>query len=730
MAKRKTTTRKTDLSSREVISKELLDAFDDIDGGFQDQWERTNKQIDYWALYDCKPIDNQVYDGNAKLFAPLIQDAVNARKTRFVNQIFPQAGRCVEVTSSDGEIPHPIIALMEHYVRRAKLRTKVMPALMRNGDIEGQYNIYVSWEDNSYQVTRRKERKPKVGGYEVEGTSIEDRASDEVLDQGPAVEVVPDSDVLVLPVTADSIDEAIAVGGSVTIIRRWTKARIRKAMRDGEIQEDAGDELLKSMTKVRPEPKADAKKQHVDAAGIKWEPQLMAQVYETWMNLEVDGKDRLCRAFYGGNDNILGCTLTPYWYERCPLISHPVEKVSGAFKGVSKVEPIASIQVYANDILNEAADSATYAMLPIIMTDPNQNPRINSMVIDLGAVWETSPEHTQFAKFPELWKDGLNIVGVLRAQVFQTLGVNPSMITSQMGQAKDNQAEVAREQMVDVLTTADAVTVIEQGVLNEMLQWFLWLDHQFRDEDITVRAFGSMGLAAKMEEIEPIQMENRYEFKWYGVEAARNAQNIQQMIAAMNVMRGIPPQQYPGRVLDLTPLMERLAEDAYGPRLAPLIFKDIRDMLSIDVKVENDLLLDGFDLAVNPTDDDQSHMADHMKAMLADPEKDAHGTFRAHLIKHQRQAQQKMAAITAASQPGMGQPGMGQPQGMGWPGAPGGGQPAVPPQGIAGTPRPGMLPRPGSVPMGPNANPQAPAGSVPRDAMPRAGAVPMPRKIG
>jgi len=728
--KRKETKRSDDLSTRPAIRDELLEVFADVSRGFEDQWERTNKQLDYWNLFNCLPVDKQVYDGNAKLFVPLVQDAVNARKTRFVNQIFPQAGRCVEVTSSDGEIPHAIIALQEHYVRRAKLRTKVMPAMVKNGDIEGQYNIYVSWEDNSYRVTKRKETKPKISGYTVgEAAPIDDRESDEMYDAGPTVEVVPDSDVLVLPVTADTIDEAIQWGGSVTIIRRWTKARIKKAIADGEVNEDAGQTLLKSMTKVAADQaKKDAKKQHVDAAGIMYEPQLIAQVYETWCRLEVDGDDRLCRSFYGGEDNILGCTLTPYWYERVPLISHPVEKVSGVFKGISKVEPVASIQVYANDIINEAADSATYAMLPIIMTDPNQNPRINSMVIDLGAIWETSPEHTQFAKFPELWKDGLEIVGSLRGQVFQTLGVNPSMITSQMGKAKNNQAEVAQEQLVDILTTADAVTVIEQGVLNEMLTWFLWLDHQFRDDDIIVKAFGTMGLKAKMESVPPIQMENRYDFKWYGVEAARNAQNIQQMIAAMNVIRGIPPQLYPGRMMDLVPLIERLCEDAFGPRLAPLIFKDVRDLLSIETTVENQLLREGFDLAVNPTDNDQQHIQDHLTDMQADPDKDAHGTYRAHLVKHQQQMQQKMAAITQGAQPG-GQGGQPQ-QGSGWPGAPGGQmQPPQPTPGMAGTPRIGMMPRPGAMPAGPNANPQAPTGSIPRDAMPRAGAVPMPRRM-
>jgi hypothetical protein len=116
---------------------------------------------------------------------------------------------------------------------------------------------------------------------------------------------------------------------------------------------------------------------------------------------------------------------------------------------------------------------------------------------------------------------------------------------TQGSKKKQSQAEVANEQQVDILTTADSVTVLENSILTPMVARFLELDHQYRDDVVTVRQYGQLGKQAEMQRIEPIQFNRRYQFRWYGVEAARTTQQVQQQIAALNVIRGIPAQFYP-----------------------------------------------------------------------------------------------------------------------------------------------------------------------------------------
>ena len=212
------------------------------------------------------------------------------------------------------------------------------------------------------------------------------------------------------------------------------------------------------------------------------------------------------------------------------------------------------------------------------MTDPEKNPRVGSMVLNVAAIWETNPNDTKFAQFPPLWKDAFAIVQSAKDQIFQTLGVNPAMMPHQVTAPgkKPNQAQIANEQQVDILTTADVVTGVEGEILTPLLQWFVALDHQYRDKMMTIRAFGEMGVEAEMEEIEPIQMDRRFEFRWFGVEAARNAQQMQQQMAGLNVVRNLPPTAYPGYELKLAPAISQFIENLFGPRLASQIFVDVK----------------------------------------------------------------------------------------------------------------------------------------------------------
>jgi hypothetical protein len=705
----KTPERDAQLAGTKKIDEQLLKVFTTVEEGFRNQSSRVDDQIDAWDLYNCVLNGNQYYSGNSKIYVPIVHNAVEARKTRFTNQLFPKGGRYVDVVSQNGDLPHGETALMEHYVRKAKLRTEMAPALLVNGDIEGQYNVYVGWSTAARHVVWKTKKSVEVEGVKLHDDDALDDAPDEdvteeieedvILEDRPTVEVLSDADVMILPITCNSVEEALEIGGSVTIIRRWTKAQIKQKADEGELDEDVTDDLLEAMSKVESEGKKDMAKDHADAAGIKAKGRV-AQVYETWTKIKVGKERRLVVAFFGGDDLILSCKLNPYWNDRCPLISAPVKKIAGVAKGISPVGPCSQLQYAANDAVNEGMDSAAYALLPIIMTDPLKNPRVNSMVLDLAAVWQVDPNSTKFAQFPELWKQAFEIVGACKAEIFQTLSVNPAMMPQGTGgKSKRNQAEIATEQQVDILTTADAVTVLEEGIFTPVLERFAEYDAQFRDEDITVKSYGHMGMRAMMETVQPLQMGRRYSFIWFGVEQARNAAQLQQQISLLNVIRGIPPQLLPGRRINMVPAIENAVAATFGPRIAPLIFEDISKQFSIDPEQENEILSDGNAWPVSPTDEDGEHMQSHLADIKATG--DPTGVKRQHVALHVAQMQQKATA---------------QVQAQGQPGTPGGGPP-----GIAG------VPKPGSQPAQPKQ--KGPNGAINADRMGGAGAVTMPRKM-
>ena len=150
--------RDEELCNRETVREALLEIYRDIEKGFDKQADRSDDNIDYWEVYNCELGPRQFYSGNSKIFVPIVHSAVDARKTRFVNQMFPQSGRYVEVTTEDGEIPHAETALLEHYIRSAKIRTRIAPALVKNGDIEGHMTIQVTWEETKREVAYRTKK--------------------------------------------------------------------------------------------------------------------------------------------------------------------------------------------------------------------------------------------------------------------------------------------------------------------------------------------------------------------------------------------------------------------------------------------------------------------------------------------------------------------------------------------------------------------------------------------
>ena len=697
------------------LVRDLIKTFDEVERGFNAQGSRADAIMDYWDCYNCELGSGQFYNGNSEIYVPIIRNAVNARRTRFVNQIFPNSGRYIDATSTDGSTPRAEVALLEHYIRQTRLRTRVIPALCRNGDVEGQYNLYVDWNETVRHVVSRETRGIKVSstiGGEQElraaegGEDVDDIKEEEIPAACPGVEVLHDTDVLVLPATADSIDEALEHGGSVTIIRRWTKAQINQKAATGEIIQARSDQLIDMMGGDGPgreTVRRDADKAMSEAAGIKGGGKHVL-VYETWKKLRVDGKRRLCRAYYGGYDLILGAKLNPFWNDRCPLLSEPLEKIAGSFKGQSPIKAVLSMQWHANDVAMQAADSATFSMMPIVAADPEKNTK--ALIINLGAVWDIDPNSVKFMEFPKLWQDGMAMIQADTQLIFQTLGVNPAMLPQQTGARgqKRNQAEIALEQQVDVLTTAEACSVLEEGILTPLAERFVEYDHQFREDDIMVAMYGEMGLVAQMEEIPPLQIGTKYQFSWFGVEQARFQQQMQMQIAWLNVARGMEQAlTAAGYKLNPAAALEASALNVFGARIGRQVLLDARQQLSVDPEVENQMLMLGHDVPAHPTDNHPAHLKSHT-TLEQQSGGDPSGMIRVHIQKHMQMMQ--MMQLAAAGAAGAG----------GAPGVPGGAGP-----GVAGTPQPG------AVPAGPRLIKQPP-GAINPDQV-RGPGVAMPRRM-
>ena len=323
---------------------------------------------------------------------------------------------------------------------------------------------------------------------------FDDIEEQEIIHQYPRVEVIADADVLVMPFTADSVEDAIGSGRlGHRSCKRWSKAKIRQddpRRRDRQGSRpvaDPGDGGKKGKQTAGQEEDHGGRRRHQ----VRKAASDRACLQDLAPRSRWTASMRLVRIYFGGADRLLSVQAQSVLVRQgAGAVGSAREECEGSFKGKS-ARSSSSIpsSTRRTTRVNEGMDSAAYALLPIIMTDPEKNPRVGSMVLNVAAIWETSPKDTQFAQFPQLWKEAFQIVASCKDQIFQTLGINPAMMPQQVTAPgkKPNQAQIANEQQVDILTTADAVTGIEGEILTPMLQWFIWLDHQFRDKEITDR---------------------------------------------------------------------------------------------------------------------------------------------------------------------------------------------------------------------------------------------------
>jgi hypothetical protein len=673
--------------------------------GYDNKEDQDDRIEEYWNIFNAIPDDNQQYSGNTSGYIPAVRDALNARTKRALKQLFPANQKHVDGVASDGKVPYTLLSLLEHYIRKTKLRSIVRTDLIA-GDVTGQWNLMLDWTKSTRTITRLVKRNPvlqQIDGEDVSDLEIDDPTSEEeedteeesVLEEGPDIVDFATEDLVVIPPTCMDLQKARAV----SVKLRLSADKVREL-------EDEGVFILPPNTDIeqfcKPDAQRDRKnppKKQTKDAGIKTEgTNTHALIYMVYTKLDFGGDNKEeAIVYYAGPDDILGIIKNPLWSGKRPIISEPVERLQGSFFGKSKIEPVKFTQWNLNDFWNMGQDSAMYSLLPIFAADPLKNPQWASMTMGLAAVWPIAPDGIKPITFPQLWKDSASICDLMKRQIWESLDVN-EMMMGKMPQGRKNNQMMGSMQQEQATNITDHAQRYEDEVLNPLLEMLFEFDQQYRTKELMIVTRGEIGVRAAFEVIEPVQWGERYFFKWAGTSFMTTMQLMQQQIAWMNVLKGVPPQQMNGITLDVTPILLAGTENLFGAEMAPRILVDKRNMFTVPAEVEDEMLHNGMPVETHEADDDIRHLQTHMRA--ASLAGDTMGLWKTHMAGHMTQLQKKRQMQMAQA----------QPQGQGQPGAPGGAGP-----GAAGAPRPGAIPAPG----GPRPA-QGPPGTIQQDNMPGA----------
>ena len=366
--------------------------YDLIQKAFKNRNEADEQIDEYWNIYNAEPDDNQTYQGNSDCYIPIVRDAINARAKRALKQNFPVKYKHVDAVGSDGEKPYAALALLEHYIRTTKLKSICRSTLVA-GDVTGQWNFYVDWLSSVRHITPMIRRNPAVTDEMVDPTEEEETEEDqEIKTEGPDIVDFPTEDLVVIPPTCNDIEKADLVAIKLRMSKDQIETLVDKGIFILPEDTEISDWITGHKTKERRNPPSD----RADEAGIKTSgTSKHALIFEATARLEFEeGKKSLGYVYFAGDNEIIGIIKAPQWGQKRPIISAPVDRVSGSFFGKSKIEPVKWMQWNLNDFWNMGQDSAMYSLLPIVMTDPEKNPNYAMMVYGLAAVWPVDPNST------------------------------------------------------------------------------------------------------------------------------------------------------------------------------------------------------------------------------------------------------------------------------------------------------------------------------------------------
>lgn len=687
--------------------------YDSIVKAYQNQEDRADNTEEFWAIFNAQPDENQQYSGNSQCYVPAVRDALNARAKRTVKQLFPASHRHVDAISADATVPYPQLSLLEHYIRKTRLKDTVRTDLIA-GDVTGQWNLYIDWTKSYRRVTEIITKNPiveQIDGENVSdlgledplGEAEEDTKTESVIDEGPDIVAFADEDLAVVPPTCSDLQKARAAAIRLRMSEDKFQQMVDEGVfvipqsvrsKDGKAAPTAADFFAQQSQGSQGRSKKNPAKRATSDAGIRTDgTDKHALIFEAYMDLpfEEDQPKEPAIVYYAGPQEIVGIIKSPYWSGKRPMISNPVDKITGSFKGRSKIDPVKFLQWNLNMFWNMGMDSAMYGLLPVFTADPMKNPNWAAMTLGLAAVWPIAPTDIKAMQFPAIYKDAVQLCDAIKRQIWESLEVNEMMMGRMPAGRKNNQlmGAMQQEQQTNI---SDHAERYEECMLNPLVEMLYELDQQFRTRSVTVKARGELGVKANMVEVHVQQWGEKYFFRWSGTEFMLGQQRIQQQIAALNVLKGIPPQQLGGFRLNVAPFAQNLVENAFGPDVGQNILVDERNMFTVDADTENEMLHNGFDVPVHESDNDPEHLQKHMRgAALAG---DLAGKFKTHMAMHM-QSMQKKREMAAGQQPGA----------KGLPGAPGGAGP-----GVAGTPQPGGQP---GMPRGA----QNPPGAIHSDQM-------------
>lgn len=659
----------------------------------------TNRRIldeQYISWYNIYKLifDKRFYNGRSATYIPLLRRVIENAESRLMKALFPTDDLFyVEPGDPENDQFTSVVDKFIDWQLDHKIHLKQqMPRFVRQFLMYGWSPVKIVWEREVKEVrglekvsvpkTKRIWDEPSQQYQKVETGEFETRVNEVVkklyVKNNPTFQPVDIFHFYVYPVTANDIGE---VFGCFEFIRKpLQEVKLQGKVAPDETEPDyVNTDQVNASNNPFPFTLQWSAETRLATQGIsniapKMAEIPMATLIEYWgkFNFGTEDSPDFQEAVLTFSEDWVALQIrkNPFYDQEKPYLVARMTQLENEFYSDGYIAPLAPLQYYYNDVMNQVFDGLWYTLNPIIKYDPGRVVNINSIAFTPGAMWALSDPAAAVLEAPkDVSTPGFNAANLIAGIVEQYPGLQPMPMAGR--KAATHISAIQQEYSLPIMDMAENM---EAQVMSPWLKKVFLLNQQFVDENEVFFVVGKDG-KKYWQKLSPEMLVGDYNFKWNGSNQATNVHvRAQQMMQFVNILTPLAPYlQQQGNKVNITYLLKRIWKEGFGLNGEDQLVGEAAESRAIDPNIENLALGAGHYLGVDPQDDDEQHIQVH-QAVQNIP------LGQKHIQAHQQQMQQKQLmqqAQTSQVASNAGQP-MGQEQMLEatQPPGPGGGNPS------------------------------------------------------
>jgi len=549
----------------ERIKNELVPLLTDVRTRRQPLTDMWNRLFKVWSLEH--PV--RMYVGTSNLYIPAGKKALETLVSNLVAGTFPGddnfgiSARKQENAGLANDVKEILRYRIDH---SASVRTAA-EVYYRQLVTTGNSPVKLHYQKKVLN-TRKRSRKVDELAMPVN--------EDEVLFEGQRFDPVDVGNFFVWPENVNRMEDCEVVFEDLSVSLGELHRRSRQGVYDQSAVEAAGKGLGDSGHGRRRT--SDNKLQAQGLAGHeqgKVTGFSSVDITEVWLDFDPKANSREEEEnpvpFFitvTSSGEVLRAIENPFWHKQPPYRMGRMGTVVGRVYGTGIAEGIEQLQVLLNDQTNQAMDCATYALNPIVLTNPNgilgtlpeMEPGVQFLVNDINNA----------VKFDRPPADLIQVGGILTAQtasMIQDYSNSPAVLSggSAPGRAFKTATGIGAAQRNATVPLQEIIRLSEKEVFQPMLRMFWSLEEQFGDPTLPFNLLGVQKVTKTIRDLV-----GDWDFEWLASTQTTNQQvkSGQLMEFLSLIMNPQLVQMLQQKQVDVNPvpILSRLYTEGFGFR--------------------------------------------------------------------------------------------------------------------------------------------------------------------